>query len=225
MHLARHLAEAPEPGEELRGSAPDLRDRELPAVLPVAHELLENPERRVQRAAGVRVPAAERRDVREAALGEEAQRLELGVDARLEPAEDLEDELVVEDERRVRLLAAHGSRLLQLAAEPGEPFDRPELDGAVRSLQRQPAPHRVHELARRRRIVEPVDLRLAVHELVDVVRAGLVAHLHELEREARLGRAQLDRIEHLRVRDSPRLRAIPPLLRDVLDHRLLVESH
>ena len=41
----------------------------------------------------------------EAALGEEAQQLELGVDAGLEPAEDLEDQLLVEDDRRVRLLA------------------------------------------------------------------------------------------------------------------------
>src|SRR3954470_14109465 len=74
-------------------------------------------------------------------------------------------------------------------------------------------------------MLEAVDLLLAVQQLVDVVRAGLVAHLDELERERRLRRTELHRIEHLRVRDGARLGAIPALLRDVLDHRMLVEVH
>ena len=59
----------------------------------VGDELLQHPERRGERRAGVLVPAAERRHVREAVRAEEAQQLELGVDARLEPAEELEDQL------------------------------------------------------------------------------------------------------------------------------------
>src|SRR3954471_24815545 len=74
-------------------------------------------------------------------------------------------------------------------------------------------------------MLEAVDLLLAVQQLVDVVRAGFVAHLDELEGERRLRRTELHRIEHLRVRDGARLGSVPPLLRDVLDHRLLVEIH
>ena len=65
-------------------------------------------------AARVRVPAGELRDVLEAVLGQEAQQLELGVDPGLEPAEDLQDQLLVEDDRRVRLLRADRARLSQL---------------------------------------------------------------------------------------------------------------
>ena len=201
MHLPGYLAKPAKPCEESIRNAADLLERELPAVLAVAHELLQDPERRAQRTAGVGVPAAERRDVRETVLGEEAQHLELGVDPGLEAAEDLEDQLVVEDERRVRLLATDRPRVEQLAAQAGEPFDRPELDRTLRALQRQPCPHRMHELARSGRMLEAVDLGVAVQQLVDVVRAGVVAHLDELEREMRIGRAQLDGVEHLRMRD------------------------
>ena len=97
---------------------------------------------------------------------------------------------------RVGLLAADGPSVAQLAAQAGEPFDRPELDGAFRALQRQPRPHRVHELACGGGMLEPVDLGVAVQQLIDVVCAGLVAHLDELERELRIGRAQLHRVEH-----------------------------
>ena len=55
-------------------------------------------------------------------------------------------------------------------------------------------------------VVEDVEPELAVAErveqLVDVVRAGLVAHLDERERELRLRRPQHDRVEHLRMRDA-----------------------
>src|SRR5204862_3754949 len=94
MHLARHLAEPAQPLQELLRALTDLVERELPAVEAAADVLLQNPERRRERPAGVRVPAAERRGVRETVLGEEAQHLELGVDPGLESPEDLEDQLL-----------------------------------------------------------------------------------------------------------------------------------
>ena len=63
-------------------------------------------ERRVDRAAVDLVPAGQRGDVREAARGQEAQQLELRVDARLDAPERLQDQLVAEDDRRVGLLDA-----------------------------------------------------------------------------------------------------------------------
>ena len=84
MHLRRHFAEPPQPVEEALGRRRDLAERELPAADGTSDELLQEPERRRQRAAGVRVPAPERRDVAEALLAEEAQHLELRVDPGLE---------------------------------------------------------------------------------------------------------------------------------------------
>src|SRR5439155_3407733 len=157
------------------------------------------------------------------------QHLELGVDPRLEPAEHLEDELLVEDDRRVRLFRGDGPHLQQLTAETREAFDRRKLDDALRSLQHQPGAHGADELPRELRIVQAVDLQLAlaqrVEHLVDVVRAGVVAHLDEGERELRLRRSNDDRLEHLCVRHRARLRGVPPLLQHVLDQRALVEIH
>ena len=51
-------------------------------------------------------------------VGEEAQQLELGVDARLEPAEHLQDQALAEDDRRVGLLDADRPHV-DRAAEPG----------------------------------------------------------------------------------------------------------
>src|SRR5439155_22808706 len=110
MQLARHLAKAAQTSEKAVRIGGELVERELPAVEPAADELLQDPERGGERPARARVPAAERRDVREAVLGEEAEHLELGVDAWLEPPEHFEDELVVEDDRRVRLLGADRPR-------------------------------------------------------------------------------------------------------------------
>ena len=225
VHLARHLTEPAHALEEGVRRSRDLVESELPAVLSVADELLEDPERRAQRSPRVRVPAAERGDVRETVLGQETEHLELRVDPRLEPPEDLEDRLVVEDDRRVRLLRTDGTRVEQLAAEAREPLDRPELDRPFLALQRQARAHCVHELACRCGVLERVDVVLAVHQLVDVVRAGVVAHLDEREHELRVHRAQYDGVELLRVGHRPRLRAVPPALRDVLDHRTLVGSH
>ena len=147
VHLAGHLAEpAQSPQEPLRVLA-DLVEREVPAVEPVADVFLEDAESRSERTAGVCVPPTEGRDVRETVLGQEAQHLELRVDARLEPAEHLEDQLLVEDDRAVRLLRADRTHLAQLAPEPGEALDRRELHDPLGALHRQAGTHRAHELA------------------------------------------------------------------------------
>src|ERR687885_222669 len=70
-----------------------LVEREVPAVAAAADEALQDPERRVHRLARVLVPAAERRDVLEAVLGQVAEQLQLRVDAGLEAAEHLQDQL------------------------------------------------------------------------------------------------------------------------------------
>ena len=83
VHRPGHLAESPQAREESLRLGLELVEREIPAVDGAAHVLLQHAERRVERLADVRVPAAELRDVLEAALGEEAQHLELRVHARL----------------------------------------------------------------------------------------------------------------------------------------------
>ena len=65
--------------------------------------------------------------------------------------------------------------------------------------------HRAHELARELRLVEAVELELAVskrvEQLVDVVGSRLVAEIStSAVRKLRLGRAQHDGVEHARVR-------------------------
>src|SRR4029078_3106975 len=112
-------------------------------VAAALHELLQDAERRRGRPTRVRVPAAEGGDVGEAVLGEEAEHLELRIDPRLESAERLQDQLVVEDDRRVRLFGADGSRLEHLPAEACEAGDGAELDRAFLPLQGQPTADRM----------------------------------------------------------------------------------
>ena len=222
VHLAGHLAEPAQPVEEaLRGGA-RLVERELPAVGGRGHVLLEDAERRRELPARVAVPAGERGDVVEAALAEEAQHLQLRVGARLEPPEELQDQRLVEDDRAVRLVGADEASRAELAGERREVVGRAELDDPVVALQRQAPAHRAHELARQPRILgEAVDPDLAaevrVEQLVDVVRAGLVAQLDDRERELGIGGADDDRVEHLRGRDGARLGAVPALPGDVVD--------
>src|SRR5205807_4530161 len=103
VHLRRYLSEPPEPVEEALGRRGDLPERHIPAADRSGDVLLQQPESGRERPAGVRVPAAECRVAAEAVLGEEAEHLELRVDPRLETAEDLEDQRVVEDDGAVRL--------------------------------------------------------------------------------------------------------------------------
>ena len=96
VHVCRHLAEPSQAVEEALRRGRDLAEGELPAADRAGDVLLQEAERRGERAARVAVPAAERRDVAEALGSEEAKHLELRVDPGLDPAEDLEDERVVE---------------------------------------------------------------------------------------------------------------------------------
>ena len=224
VHLARHLAE---PAQARRGSlrsSPHRVERELPAVAAVRDEALQDPERRVHRAAGVRVPARELRDVLEAVLGQEAQQLELGVDARLEAAEDLQDQLLVEDDRGVRLLDADRARLAQLLPSPAEPPDRRELDDALAGGQLGAAADHVDELAHLAGIAERVEAAVR-EQLVRLVRPGVEAHLDELQLERGIGLAQHRAVDHRGVRDMARLRAEPALAGDEVDQGLLVDGH
>src|SRR5207244_517153 len=105
VQRARHLAQAPQARQESLRRASELLQGELPAVDRAGYERLQDPEGRLQRPADVRVPAAERRNVWEFALGQEPQELELRVQPRLQAPEDLQDQLLVEDDGRVGLLA------------------------------------------------------------------------------------------------------------------------
>ena len=92
VHRAGHLAEPAEAAEKAVGLLGQLVQGQLPAVGRLRDELLEDPERRLQRRADVRVPPAERRNVLEAVLGEEAEHLQVRVRPRLEAAEGLQEE-------------------------------------------------------------------------------------------------------------------------------------
>ena len=160
-------------------------------------------------------------------VGEEAQHLQLRVDAGLETPEHLQDRLVVEDDRRVRLLGADPPDVDRLAAQPREVRDSVELDDSLPAVQRLARTQRAHELPREGDVVVDLDLVSGrrVEQLVEVVRAGLVAHLDERERERRLARAHDHRVEHLRVSDAARLRAVPALPHHLLDQDAFVEAH
>ena len=106
VHRADDLAQAPHALEERVRVVAELFQRQLPAVARAGDEVLEHAQRRVEVAALDLVPAGQAGDVGEAALGQEARDLEVRVDARLDAAEDLEDQLVTEDDRRVGLLGA-----------------------------------------------------------------------------------------------------------------------
>ena len=148
VHVRGHLAEPSEPVEEALGRGRDLAQRELPAADRTGDVLLQEPERGGERPARVLVPAAERRDVPEPLRGQEAEHLELRVDAGLEAAEDLEDQRVVEDDGAVRLLGGDEPHRAELAAQSGEVLGRTELGHALRALQRQAGAHRADDLAR-----------------------------------------------------------------------------
>ena len=107
VQLADHRRRAPRGrSSSASGSLAQLVERELPAVARAGEVLLQDPERRVEQAALDLVPAGQRRDVREAVRGQEAQQLELRVHARLDAPERLQDQLLAEHDRGVRLLDA-----------------------------------------------------------------------------------------------------------------------
>ena len=199
VHVPRHLAEAAEALQELVVARGHRVERELPAVLPVRDEALENPEGRVHRAAVVRVPAGQLRDVLEAALRQEPQQLELGVDPRLEPAEDLQDQLLVEDDGRVRLLGRDLPRVAKLGRKPGVSLDLRELDRPLPGLDLRARAHHANELSRLARVGERIEA-VAGEQLVRLVRSGVEADLDELELEHRIGGTQGRTVDDRRMR-------------------------
>ena len=225
VHARRDLAESAEPAEELLRRGGQLVERKVPAVDGVRDVLLEDPERRVERPPRIRVPPRKRRDVRKPMFGQEAEHLELGVDPRLEPAERLQDQLVVEDHRAVRLLARHDLGAFELAPERGKALDRAEVDDALLRPPRRARPDLVHELARQSRVREAVGEALLARarpgeHLVDVVRSLREADLDEEQRQLR---RQVGRVDDARADHLARLGAEPALLDDVVDQRTLVD--
>src|SRR5581483_3247447 len=140
---------------------------------------------------------------------------ELRVDPGLEPAEHLEDQLFVEDDRRVRLLGRDLARLPQLA-RGGVAAHRAELDRAVLALEVLGAAYQVDELTHLPRVAEHV-VRPVGQELVRLVRPGVEADLHELQLEPRAPVAKEDTVDHRGARHGTRLRAEPALARDEVD--------
>ena len=238
MHRARDLAETTGLREERVRIAREALERERPAVGLPRHEALEDAERRVQQAAGVRVPAEERRDVRKAPLGEEAEQLQLRVHARLETPVGLEDQLVTEDDGGVGLLGAERSRL-ELGGAGGETVHQPELQRALLPLDVAGPAHELEELCGEervgQRVVDSPAVRLGhdrvapalilraepEEQLVELVRPGLEAHLHQDGHEKRRGRSQGDGRERAHLEDVARLRPEPAAAEDELVQRIL----
>ena len=180
------------------------------------------PKRGVHELALVLVPPAELGDVGEAALGEEAQHLELGVVARLDAAERLQHELVVEDDRGVGLLGADrahvgaGPRRLD-ALEPVE------LDAGVLAVHLGAVAQQAAEQLARARVGERVVDRDAPNvvddrvveavrsdtqqQLVDVVRAARVARLDQRRGQRRRAWVGMGSTEPRRGRGSRPRRA------------------
>ena len=128
VHGPDHGAESLQGVEERARRGREQRAPELPSVARIREEALRDAEGRGHRGARVTPPPAELRDIREPAAAEEPEQLELGVHAWLEPAIELDDQLVVDDHRRVRLLDTERTDVY-----PGrvrEPPEGRELDSA-----------------------------------------------------------------------------------------------
>ncbi len=237
VHRAGRLAEQAQPFDELVPlPGAKRRERELPAVAFAGDVILRDRERRFQRRAEIRGPAFERSDRREATVGEEAEQLELRVHACLDAPVDLEHEVVVEDERRVRLLATHRPHARERA---GRLAGRTELDHRLAASDVGLPAHALDELARELVVGECVvrdptfDFRDAVlplapeaeRHLVELVRAGMEPDLDDREREQRLLRPHDRSRDDLEVRDLARLRAEPALREHELAQCVLRDRH
>ena len=94
-----------------------LIERVLPRVALVFNELLEDAQRSRLAGGTVGQPARDGRDVLEARVGQRLADLEVRVDARLEPAEDLQDQPVAERDAGIALLTLARPRIkLELPA-------------------------------------------------------------------------------------------------------------
>ena len=206
VQLAGHDAERVQVREERLGVGGQRVEREVPAVGRAGQVLLQHAQRGVHEPALVLVPARDRRDVREAALGQEAQQLELRVDARLDAPERLQDQRLAEHDRGVGLLDADRAHLdgpaFGRAARPAE-AERP-----VARLHVDARAHQVQQLARvggvGQRVVEGLPADLGDHPLgpLLVVRPDADRHLVDLVRPGR--EAHLD---HARARAAGSRRA------------------
>ena len=236
VHRAEDVAEARDAVDETVGVVLHLLERERPAVDRVGHEALEGAERGVQRAAGVPVPAEQPRNVREPALAEEQQHLELGVEAGLDPPVRLQHHLV-EDDRGVRLLGAEtarggvlGDRQRRERVEPdraGGRDDRvvldrrerePERVGRVRSDLEEVAP-----FERAQTLAGTVSVR-ADDQLVHVVGARVVPDVEEDDADGVVARPGERDVADGRADDLARPCAEPPLVDDELEQLRLVEE-
>ena len=171
---------------------------------------------------------------------QEAQHLELGVDARLEPAERLEDQRVAEDDGGVGLLAEHGAHVDRAARARVRRLRPAERQRALVGADVGGAPHAVQQLAavrgiRQRVVVGPAvqvraddPLRPALggraeadRHLVDLVPARPEVRLDQGEDEHRRLLPERDRLQHVEVRDLAVLRPEPALFEDPLVQALL----
>ncbi len=210
-----------------------------PPVAP-GEELLGHAERRAQRLPLVLVPAVQRGDVGEPVGGEVAQHLELGVDPRLELAEHLEHELIVDHQRGVRLLDSHRPHA-RVLADRGHAVGPVEAEPALSGLELVAAIHSPHQLDQARRLGQCVvggpvlgagDGELGhripasaqqERELVELVRAGGEARLHERQEQRRLV-AQRHCLDDLDAGHRARLGGVPALMGDPSTQALLVEA-
>ena len=138
VHLAVTSPSRRSRARNASGSAAQLLERELPAVDRARDEVLQDPERRARAARRVRRTSRRaRRSFGKPCVGEEAQQLELGVDAGLEPAVDLQDQLVVE----------HDARCSTARRRAGAPRGRAPRAGARPAARNSTSPRRLRRRA------------------------------------------------------------------------------
>jgi hypothetical protein len=158
--------------------------------------------------------------------------------ARLETPVGLEDQLVTEDDGGVGLLGAERSRL-ELGGAGGETVHQPELERALLPVDVAGPAHELEELRGEervgQRVVDSPAVRLGhdpvapalvlraepEEQLIELVRPGLEAHLHQGGHEKRRSRSQGDGRERAHLEDVARLRPEPAATEYELVERIL----
>ena len=149
VQVRSHLAEPAQPCEERRGPG-ERRQRLAPAVAGTGEKRLQDAERGREPRTVVAVPAQQLRRMLEAPRGQEAQKLELGALARLEPAVGLQDHALAEHDGAVRLLLADGAHRREERIGGQRPGEL-ELHAALR-VARRPSAQGAEKRARERRV-------------------------------------------------------------------------